>query len=235
MFNKAGFYFVALLILAVIGFWIPWYSQMFNNHSFWVNFHAIAMTSWLLLLISQAFLMRSGRRKEHRTLGRVSYILGPLCILSFPLLAISHFPPEGTSVPLFRAYILWLQLGLGALFAWFFIAAIYHRKNAILHSRYMIATAFTLIDPIIARYIIFYGPSTGGPPDMNIAPVEMQYVSYVVLNILLAVVLFIDRKDKNNGGVFVKVFLGFMVFEVLTFTLATSTTWVNMANWMANL
>lgn len=235
MFRQAGYYFIFILICAVIGFWIPWYSNIFGDHSIWINFHAVVMTLWLLLLISQAFLMRSGRRKEHRTLGKISYILGPLCILSFPLLAVSFFPPDGVAVPPFRAYILWLQLGLGALFAWFFLAAIYHKKNSVLHMRYMIATSLTLIDPIVARFVIFYGPNAGMAPDMNIPPVEMQYISYTVLNVALIALLYFDRKHKKNGNVFPKVFAGFMVFEILTFTMATSPAWVDFSNWLAAL
>lgn len=174
MFKNAVFYFLVLLLFAVVGFWIPWYSNIFGVHAFWTNFHATVMTLWLLLLISQTFLMRSGRRIEHRTLGKVSYLLGPLCIISFPMLAFYSLPLEGVPLPLFKAYIFWLQTGTGILFAWFFIAAIYHRKQSALHARYMIATALTLINPIIARLMIFYGPGERTAPDMTVAPVMLQ-------------------------------------------------------------
>lgn len=233
MFKNAGYYFVALLLFAVIGFWIPWYSNIFGDHSLWKNFHATLMTLWLLMLITQAFLMRSGRRKEHRTLGKVSFILGPLCIISFPLLTMSNLPPEGVAVLPFKSYILWLQIGTGILFAWFFIAAIYYRKQSALHARYMIATALTTIDPIVARFMIFYGPGAGTVPDMTVAPVMMQYISYTILNIVIIAMLFMDRKEKSGGGVFKKVFAGLIVYEILTFTLAISQPWLNFTNWLA--
>lgn len=235
MFSKAGYYFVGLLLIAVFAFWIPWYSNIFGDHSIWVNFHATVMTMWLLLLISQAFLMHGGKRSEHRKLGKVAFVLGPICVLSFPLLAISMFPPEGVAVQPFRAYVLWLQIGLGGLFAWFFLAAIYYRKEAVRHSRYMIATALTLIDPIVARLMIFYGPMAGTEPDMNIAPVEMQYVSYAVINIVIIALLLLERKQTRGRDVFPKVFAGFLIFEVLTFTMATSQSWIDFANWLAAL
>lgn len=235
MFPKAGYYFVALLLIAIFAFWIPWYSNMFGDHTIWKNFHAVVMTLWLLLLISQAFLMRFGKLAEHHKLGKVSFVLGPICIISFPLLAASMFPPEGMAVPPFRAYVLWLQIGLGGLFAWFFLAAIYYRKEPVRHARYMIATALTLIDPIVVRLVIFYGPMAGSEPDMNVAPVELQYVSYVVINIVIIALLLLERNQTRGRDVFPKVFAGFIVFEILTFTMATSQPWTDFANWLANL
>lgn len=235
MFSKAGYYFVALLLIAVFAFWIPWYSNIFGDHSIWRNFHAVVMTLWLVLLISQAFLMRSGKLAEHHKLGKVSFILGPLCVISFPLLAVSMFPAEGTAMPPLRAYVLWLQIGLGTLFAWFFLAAIFYRKEPVRHARYMIATAITLIDPIVARLVIFYGPNAGAEPDMSVAPVAMQYFSYPVILIVLIALLWFERNQTRGRDVFPKVLAGFVVFQVLTFTMATSEPWVGFANWLANL
>lgn len=232
MFPKAVFYFVALLLIAVFAFWIPWYSNIFGDHTIWANFHAVMMTAWILLLISQAFLMRSGKLAEHHRLGKISFILGPLCVLSFPLLAASMLPTEGVPVPLFKSYVLWLQVGLGGLFAWFFLAAIYYRKEPARHARYMIATSITLIDPIVARLVIFHGPAAGTIPDMNVAPVAMQYFSYPVVAVVLAALLFMDRNQTRGRDVFVKVTAGFLVFGVLTFTMATSQPWNGFANWL---
>lgn len=233
MFPKAGYYFAALLSIAVFAFWIPWYSDIFGDHTIWANFHAVVMTGWLLLLISQAFLMRSGKLAAHHKLGKVSFVLGPLCVLSFPLLANSMLPTAGFPVPLFRSYILWLQVGLGGLFAWFFLAAIYYRKEPARHARYMIATSITLIDPIVVRLLIFHGPAAGTIPDMNVAPVAMQYFSYPVIAVVLAALLFMDRNQTRGRDVFVKVSAGFLIFGILTFTLATSQPWNGFANWLA--
>ena len=222
MFPRAVFYFFALLVFAVIGFWIPWYSNMFSGHSIWVNFHAVVMSLWLLLLIVQAVLMRAGWRAVHRKSGKISFVLGPLCIVSIPLLAVSFFPPDGMEMSVFRSYILWLQVGLGILFSWFFIAAIYYRKKPALHARYMIATSLALIDPIVARFVIFYGPDAGTPPDMTVAPLGMQYISYPVLTIILLTLLYFDRDAKQGREVFRFAFAGFVIFEILTFTLRTT-------------
>jgi hypothetical protein len=37
--------------------------------------------SWLVLLIVQPLLIKTGRTELHRTIGKVSYVLGPLIII----------------------------------------------------------------------------------------------------------------------------------------------------------
>lgn len=42
--------------------------------------HGIAMLLWVLLLMMQSWLIRSGRRTGHRFLGRSSLILAPVIV-----------------------------------------------------------------------------------------------------------------------------------------------------------
>lgn len=65
-FNKSGYYFIILLVLAVIGFWESYFSKLFSDVSSYTHFHAVTMLLWIGMLITQAFLIRYKKRDLHR-------------------------------------------------------------------------------------------------------------------------------------------------------------------------
>ena len=89
-FHNSGFYFIILLFLAVIGFWQSYFSKLFDDIDSYIHFHAITMLLWVGMLITQSFLIRFKKRSLHRFIGKLSYGLLPVLIISLILLAHSR-------------------------------------------------------------------------------------------------------------------------------------------------
>lgn len=53
IFRNLVFWFIALLVVLVIGFWKTYFSVLFQNMHITHHFHGIAMLLWVLLLINQ--------------------------------------------------------------------------------------------------------------------------------------------------------------------------------------
>lgn len=53
----------------------PWY----------IHLHAIAFSTWLILLIGQVALVRSGNVAQHRRMGRIAVVLLPVLLVTGPL------------------------------------------------------------------------------------------------------------------------------------------------------
>ena len=115
-----------------------------------LHMHAIAMGSWLLLLLAQTSLMATGRRAGHRQLGLASMVLGPAVVLvGFVLVPTMyqqlwnsvHAMPggpdaEGLAQVATRGNIALIQIQVGTLFAILLTLAVRARKRGLsLHKR----------------------------------------------------------------------------------------------------
>lgn len=125
-----------------------------------LHFHAVLMGSFLLLLLTQTWLMATGRCAYHMRLGLLAMVLAPALVLAGFILAQTTYhgvwsaaqaapPParaELQQLLLRLDDILLLQLRIGILFPLFLIIGLRARgKDAGLHKRMMIlATAMAL-------------------------------------------------------------------------------------------
>lgn len=224
-FNKSGYYFILLLILAIIGFWESYFSKLLNDINSYTHFHAITMLLWIGMLITQAFLIRNKKRDLHRLIGKFSYALVPLLIISLILLAHSQITIKNYGISYGRLYVLFLQLSLLVIFIVAYSLAIINKKSPNHHARYMICTSLTLIDPAIARI----------PLDLPSLPFTYQVVTFSIINLILLILIFMERKQKNAREVFPLMLLINLIFQTLNLTWTDSKAWDDFALWFALL
>lgn len=159
-----------LIILANIGFHKTYISHFpgFKDyvrpdgrsiHFTWVmHFHGMMMIGWLLMLLVQPFLILKGKIKLHRLVGRLSYVLAPLVLLTMYLVTRGSLDrivtPEGQATVVARRMA--LDVPAIIFFAILYILAIIYRHRTLLHSRYICSTAFMLISPALARVLRAY-------------------------------------------------------------------------------
>lgn len=138
-----------LMVLAFIGFYPPYFSQFprFAKTGWQVHFHVATIVAWLALLATQAWLAGRGRLELHRRLGRWSYVLVPLLVLGF--LAVTSFGQRRHREPA----LLGAAFLDGSFFLLSYVLAIVKRQSAALHSRYMMLTAISLLNPALGRAI----------------------------------------------------------------------------------
>src|SRR5258707_13705325 len=56
----------------------------FNNVQ---HFHGAMMMTWMIILITQPLLIRSGKVTIHRAIGKLSYVIAPLLVVSIFLVS----------------------------------------------------------------------------------------------------------------------------------------------------
>src|SRR2546423_11176661 len=215
--------FVALMVLAIPAFWPSYIRPKAYESDYHVHLHGLALFLWGLTLVVQPWLIRAGRWRMHRSVGKASYVLAPVIVVSTLLLAhyrISHeHPPD-------QLYFLYVQLGLTALFAIAYGQAIRYRGFAAIHARYMVCTAMTMFDPIVAR-LLYNG--------FGIEPPLMQFMTYGMVDAILVYLWVRDRRIGNGITVFPKMLALFVLFELPTFFLPQSPAWDAFANWFGKL
>jgi len=223
---RSGPWFAGMLLVALVAFW-PSYLSRLGTHAAYTHLHAVMATTWILMLIMQPTLMRTRRLDAHRVLGRVSYAVAPLVVISVVLLAHSRIAGlEGQAYDQ-QTYILYLQVSLAALFAACYAAAVVTRRNMALHARFMVCTALTFIDPVIVRLLLW----AEAPPPWN-----YQWLTFGLTDVVILGLIFADRDARKGRSVW-PVMLAVFVLSQLPAVLGMtrSSAWQAFARWFQGL
>lgn len=217
-----------LFCLALVAFWPRYLSQLGHGTlNFYKHFHALMMTLWFALLIAQPILIRQGNRPLHRMLGRLSFVIAPLAVLSMIFLTHHRLKPlDEAGLNQVGIYAI-LPLSMALVFSTAYGLAIRYRKQMALHARYMLSTAFALIDPVGARLLGFYAPPL---PDW-----AYQGTTFTVTDIILLWLIWRERKSTSGRSAF-PVMLGVMlVCQFTTFALPHVSGWLQIVRWFRDL
>ena len=226
-FSRSGPYFAGLFLVALVAFWPTYLSLAPSASSAYTHLHALTAAAWMLMLVAQPLAIRVRRIRLHRLMGQASYALAPLMLVSMVLLAHSRIRGlEGEAYGA-QTYILYLQLSLGMLFGISYALAIYWRRPAALHARFMVCTALTLIDPVVIRLLLWANPM----PSWN-----YQWLTFGLTDAVFVVVIWLDRRSRVGRKVF-PVMLGlFMMAQAPALLgLTNKPAWQAFARWFAAL
>jgi hypothetical protein len=164
-----------------------------------VHLHAFIASVWVLTLIVQPFLIFNKKIALHRKVGKLSYIVFPLLILSFIPQVIKIIRTENIAN-------LFFPLGDGVLLIGFYSLAIYNRKQRSKHMRYMIAGALVLLGPTVGRI---------GPNLLGWSELFTQNVQYgIIYSILISLTLY-DIRNKRSYFPYLVAITGFMMHQVV--------------------
>lgn len=126
-----------LIPLVIFGFYRTYFSQFsdFNDKiTLFHHVHDSIATVWILTCISQQLLIRYKKYKVHKIIGKLTYVIFPLLILSFVPMILRNLNsghPLNAFFPIADCTLLIL----------FYLLAVYNKKNAPNHMRYMIGAA----------------------------------------------------------------------------------------------
>ena len=198
--------FIILVIIGVQwGFYKNYASQFpnFIDKTNIIHIHGALLMTWLVLLIVQPLLIKTGRTQLHRTIGKVSYVLGPLIIIFLFLIGKGGYWRLIGKIPEhdILAFIVLDSRGLIS-FAIFWALAMLYRKDSASHMRYMIATGILAIGPGVGRGLT------------NSFGVEIWTALTITDLIVLAIVGFLlgyDIYKKKNYKPFLVVFIVFLI------------------------
>lgn len=161
--STLAFWFAGLLFILIIGFWKTYFSVFFDGPDRAHHFHGLAMLAWVLLLINQAWLMRSRKIELHRMTGRLSYVIAPLVVVSG--IVVTFFNIARFEDPMLPRALSIFHLGLYSVlaFAILYGLAMFHRREPQYHARYMIGTALVFLVPGLSRAMAHFVEPTGLP------------------------------------------------------------------------
>jgi hypothetical protein len=181
-FHRAGYAFVALVLLVIAGFWRSYFGTL-STAPAWFHIHGVLMMTWLALLVIQPFLVKKLRLEWHRRLGRISYVVFPLLVVSVLVMlhrGLQRFPDTRFTdiISVIRDLVVLVTA---------YTVAIVYRKEYAIHARAMTMTGIACIEPALGRLV---GTSV---------------VAVVVLSLITLLVVF-DRRGRWMFGTLLAVY-----------------------------
>ena len=151
-----------MLLAALAAFWPQYLSKLGRPLDIDTHLHAAVGTAWILLLIVQPLAIHRGALALHRRMGRASFVLAPVFVVSGVLLAHHRFSRMNAQTFAQEAFTLYLPLLVAALFALAYGLGLLERRRRAVHSRLMACTLILLIDPVLGRLMYFNLPPLPG-------------------------------------------------------------------------
>lgn len=202
-YTKTGFFFLIIIPLVGIGFYPSYFSffpTQFQKIDFLVHLHFFFSALWIVILILQPFLIINKHYRWHKRLGKVTYIIFPLWIMSF-------LPMINNLIQSEKYNVLVFPIGTMTLLIIFYALAIKNRKIAAKHMRYFIASAIVLIDPTIGRwtYTIFQNDLIAMP------------ITYGIMNLILVALIWMDKRNGKDYQPYLVALSYFLLYNIAFF------------------
>jgi hypothetical protein len=234
LYRNAVLWFAGFVVFALWAFWPSYYSRIGETTEPRFHTHGLAMTAWCLLLISSAYLIRTNQRRLHRQLGLASYVLAPL-VFAATINLIHYRMKGGGTLPDIGLYQMALMVNGALAFAVLYGLAMFTRKNASLHGRYMVCTVFPLFTPATDRWIYAHWPSlTTLVPMIGGVPL-VQIYGFALADILLIALIVWDWRAKRLVSAF-PIALGVLaLYHASVLTLYRFEFWRAFADWFRGL
>lgn len=233
-YHNLGYWFLLFIVLAFAGFYTTYFSIIFEPTPALIHIHFILMALWICMLIAQPFLIKYKKLSWHRLLGKVSYILAPLVLLSAFLLirhgyyrhlnelhlevakGLKYYNEDEilkkvAEDPTGLIYLIW--------FALFYFLAIKHRHKSPKHARYMLATALTMTGPTVDRILSIHFKIE------TIAGILYYIVSFLIINIALSILLYADYQNKRETKTLWTCLIIYVVGQLLFYIVPTFHWW----------
>jgi len=225
--NNIGYLFIGIWICALIGFHKT-YTQFFpsfKEFQWEQHFHGAMLMCWFALLILQPFLIKYGKKKLHRTIGKAGYVIAPLVCYSIFMVTKMVYYREIEMRPE-ESVLAQLALDIPTIFIFglFFILAMLNRQKSDVHMRYMIGTSLLMLGPGLGRALIIFG----GVP----FPLAVSVVFYIGDAIAL-LFLFNDWRKKVDIKPLLTVVL-LLIINHLFWIFQESVIWQKMAKWFVD-
>jgi hypothetical protein len=235
LYRLSAVFFAVFSLAVLVAFWPSYFSRLASQPDIRFHLHGAALTAWCVLLVTQGLLVRVGQRSLHRAIGKVSFVLVPIVVVTtvhlihYRLQGVVGAPPD--SVLYFLALILNALVAFLALYG---LAMSYRRVPAI-HARYMVATVFPLFTPVTDRLIGQYWPSlVPAMPRIGNA-VVLPVAGFVLADLLLLGLALWDWRSRRRLGPFAIALGVVAAYHVSVLTLHRTAAWRELCQWFLSL
>ena len=232
--KKSPFFFAFFFLLVLVAFWPGYFSRLFGDMEIRFHTHGISMILWCLMLIIQPYLIYTKKNNLHKMVGKASYIIMPLVIIT--AINLMHFRLRGLG-NLNNGHFYFIALVINALviLAIIYGLAIYHKKKKTTHARYMICTVFPMITPVTDRLIYMHlKPLVGFAPVID-GVTMVPVLGFILADIIVLILAIWDWRANKKLNVFPVVLVLLILYHASVLTFHKISWWRSFGEWFIDL
>ncbi|MCX6205790.1 MAG: hypothetical protein NTZ19_06030 [Bacteroidetes bacterium] len=221
------YFFIFLLFISFAGFYKTYLIKFPNFDGFtWAHhFHGAVMLTWIFILIAQPIFIRTNRIKWHRFVGKASYFVFPLLLLSFFLVAREGYLRNIKTIGETEALA---SMGFSGIPDMFYISilyglGIYYKKKTSYHLRFFACIGLLILGPGLGRFLLAVcGLPFGAIPAM-IGVIALFTLGWMIFDIR-------QKRSAFPLGVFIAI----IAISFLIGPNSHSAWWQSFAKWIAS-
>jgi hypothetical protein len=196
----------------------------FDGFNWAHHFHGIIMLIWIFMLIAQPILIRTNNLKWHRLVGKASYFVFPLLVLSFFLVARAGYLRNIKTIGETEALA---SMGFSGIPDMFYISilygfGIYYKKKTSFHLRFFACIGLMILGPGLGRFLI----AVCGMPFKAI-PAMIGVITLFALGWMISDII------KKRSAFPLAVFLALICTTLFIGSNSHSDWWQSIAKWIA--
>ncbi|MCO5949997.1 hypothetical protein [Mucilaginibacter flavidus] len=225
-YKNVSLLFVVIFGIVVLGFFKTYFGLFpgFNNVTLIQHIHGLLFTTWFVLLVVQPLLIRYGKYKAHRIIGRLTYVLVPCIIISIHFIAreaylnavAAHAPQQRVLAGMyFPTYQIFDFLVL-------YLLAIINKHRPPYHMRYMIATSLAIAGAGLRRVFTHMVGLNGA---------EAVLLGFLIPDLLLAALIVYDKIKGNNSRAYVIAFIILAISHYSYYFIPDSALWQSVSGY----
>jgi hypothetical protein len=228
IFEKSHVYFLVFFLIVLTAFWFTYFTRIFEQENYRMHLHGGILFLWCIMLIIQPLLIRRKMNLVHRWIGKFSFVVVPLLVLTtFDLLRYRI-----KNQPAIDYAFMALVINALIVFMVLYSVAIYNRKRPAVHARYMLCTIFPFFTPATDRIIFIYFPSTVDYfPLLNGQPNVMLF-GFALADVILIGLCIWDWSAHRRLNVFPFALVLVLAYHYSVHTFYQYNFWKTFCDWM---
>jgi hypothetical protein len=224
-YKNVSWLFVAVFGIIFLGFFKTYFGLFpsFNNVTAIQHIHGLLFTTWFILLFTQPLLIRYGKYKAHRIIGRFTYVLVPCIIISIHFIAreaylnaVAAHKPQADILAgtYFQTYQIFD-------FAVLYLLAIINKHRTPYHMRYMIATSLAIVGAGMRRVFVH----------VLHMDAEALLLGFLIPDLILTGLIVYDWIKGNNSRAYIIAFIILVVSHYSFYFIPHSALWQSVAGY----
>ncbi len=224
--NRLIYFFIFLLLITFGGFYKTYLIKFPNFEGFSLahHFHGAMMLTWILILIAQPIFIRTKKIRLHRIVGKASYFIFPLLVLSLFFVARAGYIRNLETVGETEA-LAGMTSGIPDMFylSILYGLGIYYKKKTSFHLRFFASIGLMILGPGLGRFLVVFC----GLPPMIAIPSMVAFTAVLTLGWMVADI--IQKRSAFPMGVF----LAIIAITFLIIPNSHSLWWQAFSKWIA--
>lgn len=192
-YDRISLLSISVLLVLTWGFYRTYiiFFPSFEGFQFAQHFHGAIMLLWMAILIVQPWLMSRKKFGIHKAIGKASFVIAPILMVSIFLVSRMTFHHNLQALPTRQDAVAIIALSMPGIiiFGVLYGLAVANKQRTFYHMRYMIGTALLMIGPGLGRIL---GVNFGVAPDPGIT------ITLAVVALIASVFLAVDIIRKRD-------------------------------------